>query len=78
MYLLGTRHACRAYIEEAMRDKIKEGTPNPFGDDLFDVSHLAGHVWESIAGVIQSARKVMDYIKDVADIYADRRDTWNG
>ena len=70
----GTRHACRAYIEEAMRDKIKEGTPNPFGDDLFDVSsYLAGHVWESIAGVIQSARKVMDYIKDVADIYADHQ-----
>jgi DNA-directed RNA polymerase len=70
----GTRHACRTYIEEAMRDKIKEGTPNPFGDDLFDASsYLAGHIWESIAGVIQSARQVMDYIKSIADVYADHK-----
>jgi DNA-directed RNA polymerase len=57
-----------------MRDKIKEGTPNPFGDDLFDASsYLAGHIWESIAGVIQSARQVMDYIKSIADVYADHK-----
>jgi len=69
----GTRHACRAYIEEAIQDKIKNGAENIFGDDLFEVSnYLSGHIWESIAGVIVSARKVMDYVKDIADIYADR------
>ena len=70
----GTRHSCRAYIEDAIWDKIKEGAPNPFGDDLFEAaSYLSGHVWESIAGVIQSARQVMDYVKDVADIYAGHK-----
>jgi len=67
----GTRHACRTYIEDAIWDKIKEGALNPFGDDLFEAaSYLSGHVWESISGVIQSARQVMDYVKDVANIYA--------
>jgi DNA-directed RNA polymerase len=67
----GTRHACRAYIEEAIQDKIKDGTPNPFGDDLFEASnYLAGHVWDAISSVIVSARKVMDYVKNVADVYA--------
>jgi DNA-directed RNA polymerase len=70
----GTRHSCRTYIEEAMREKIKEGAPNPFGEDLFDASsYLAGHVWTSIAGVIQSARQVMDYVKGIADMYADHK-----
>ena len=69
----GTRHSCRSYIEEALKDKIKEGTPNPFGDDLFIVSnYLAGHVWSAISDVIVSARKVMDYVKEVADVYAER------
>jgi DNA-directed RNA polymerase len=67
----GTRHSCRAYIEEAINDKIKEGTPNPFGDDLFEASnYMAGHVWDSIGNVIVSARKVMDYVKSVAEVYA--------
>lgn len=67
----GTRHACRQYIVEAMQDKIKEGTPNPFGDDLFEASaFISKHIWSSIEDVITSARKVMDYVKDVADVYA--------
>ena len=68
----GTRHACRQYIEEAMQEKIEAGTPNPFGDDLFDASsYLSGHVWQAISEVITSAREVMNYIKSVADVYAD-------
>lgn len=68
----GTRHACRQYITEAMQDKIKDGTPNPFGEDLFDASiFISKHIWEAIEGVITSASKVMDYIKDVSAVYAD-------
>lgn len=68
----GTRHACRAYIEEALQDKIKNGAENLFGDDLFQVTtYLAGHVWDSIAGVIQSARKVMQYVKEVGEVYTN-------
>lgn len=67
----GTRHACRQYIVDAMQEKIKQGTPNPFGDDLFEASaYISKHVWEAIADVIVSARKVMDYVKDIADVYA--------
>tara|TARA_R110000850_G_scaffold171373_4_gene296763 strand:- start:738 stop:2258 length:1521 start_codon:yes stop_codon:yes gene_type:complete len=68
----GTKHACRSYIEEAIKDKIKSGTPNVFGDDMFAVTHyLAGHIWDSISGVIVSARKVMDYVKSVGDVYSN-------
>jgi DNA-directed RNA polymerase len=68
----GTRHACRQYIEEALHDKIMSGADNPFGDDLFEpATYLAKHVWDAISGVILSARQVMDYIKDVADVYSD-------
>ena len=62
-------HACRAYIEEAMRQD-KRGTPNPFGDDCSMYPYLQG--MGIIAGVIQSARKVMDYIK-MWHIYADHQ-----
>lgn len=69
----GTRHACRQYIVEAMEDKIKSGTPNPFGDDLFDASaYIANHVWDAISQVIVSAREVMNYVKSVGDVYAEQ------
>tara|TARA_R110000772_G_scaffold34376_3_gene83418 strand:- start:6078 stop:7721 length:1644 start_codon:yes stop_codon:yes gene_type:complete len=68
----GTRHSCRGYIQEAIEDRIKEGTPNVFGDDLFQPSnYLAGHIWSAISDVIVSARKVMDYIKSVGDVYSE-------
>lgn len=69
----GTKHACRQYIEDALKEKIHKGADNPFGDDLFNPSlYLAEHVWDSINGVIQSARRVMDYVKQVGDCYADQ------
>ena len=69
----GTRHACRQYIEDALKEKIHKGADNPFGDDLFQPSlYLSEHVWDSINGVIHSARRVMDYVKQVGDCYADQ------
>jgi DNA-directed RNA polymerase len=68
----GTRHACRAYIQEAMSDQIETGKPNIFGDDLFPASnYLAGYVWDAISDVIESASQVMTYIKQVGEVYAD-------
>ena len=68
----GTKHSCRAYIEEAMEEQIKETGVNPFGDDLFPASvYLANYVWDAIGDVIVSASKVMDYVKSIGDIYAD-------
>ena len=68
----GTIHSCRTYIEEAMRDKIEKGTPDIFGDDLFDATlYLSRRVWDAINGVITAARQVMDYVKDVGAVYAE-------
>ena len=68
----GTIHACRTYIDEAVRARIEKGEPDIFGDDLFAASsYLSKHVWSAINGVIQSAREVMDYIKDVGAVYAE-------
>ena len=67
----GTIHACRTYIDEAIRDRIEKGEPDIFGDDLFKASaYLSKHVWSAINGVIESARQVMDYIKEVGAVYA--------
>lgn len=67
----GTKHSCRQYIEDAIRDKLDKGADNPFGDDLFTPSlYLAEHVWNSINGVIESARQVMDYVKEVGNCYS--------
>ena len=68
----GTKHSCRAYIQEAMEEQINETGDNPFGDDMFPASvYLANYVWDAISNVIVSASKVMDYIKSVGDVYAD-------
>ena len=67
----GTIHSCRTYIDEAIRDRIEKGEPDIFGDDLFKASaYLSKHVWSAINGVIESARQVMDYIKEVGAVYA--------
>ena len=69
----GTKHACRQYIEDALKEKVQKGADNPFGEDFFAPSlYLSNHVWDSINGVIQSARRVMDYVKQVGDCYADQ------
>lgn len=68
----GTRHACRDYIHEAITERIEEGEPDVFGDGGFVASnYLSLHVWSAISEVIQSARKVMDYIKEVGDVYSE-------
>ena len=69
----GTQHACREYIQEAIADRIeKKGVDNPFGDDLFGVGiYLAGHVWQGINETISSARRVMDYVKEVGTHFAN-------
>lgn len=69
----GTLHSCRGYIYDTMLEKIEKGEPDIFGDDMFAASTmLASHVWEAINNVIQSARQVMDYIKSVGAVYAER------
>ena len=65
----GTRHACTEYIKEALEDKCKGR--NPWCDDFFKPSmYLSGFVWQAINEVIVSAHSVMNYVKDIARLYA--------
>ena len=65
----GTRHACTEYIKEALEDKCKG--KNPWGDDFFKASiYLSSFVWQAINEVITSAHDVMDYVKELARLYA--------
>jgi DNA-directed RNA polymerase len=67
----GTQHACRAYIEEAIEEKVAKGTPSPWGNDYFTPSlYLSSHIWAAIGTVIVAAREVMDYVKDIGRAYA--------
>ena len=67
----GTQHACRAYIEEAIEEKVAKGATSPWGDDYFTPSlYLAAHVWAAIGTVITSARDVMAYVKEIGRAYA--------
>jgi DNA-directed RNA polymerase len=65
----GTRHACTEYIKEALEEKCKGR--NPWNDDFFKPSmYLSGFVWQAINEVIISAHSVMNYVKEIARLYA--------
>lgn len=67
----GTQHACRAYIEEAIEERVVKGAVSPWGDDYFNPSlYMAAHIWAAIGTVITSAREVMNYVKEVGRTYA--------
>lgn len=67
----GTQHACRAYIEESIKEKIAKGAVNVFGDQIFQASmYLAKYVWAAISGVIVSAKEAMAFIKNVSVAYS--------
>ncbi len=70
----GTRHACRQYIEEELRQLLKD-RDNPFQlgerDRIFEASDfLAGIVWTSIGEVVVAARHVMDWLRKAASLAA--------
>jgi DNA-directed RNA polymerase len=69
----GTKHACRQYVEEAIEEKVAKGATDVFEGDYFGASlYLTDHIWDAIDSVIGSARKVMDYVKDIGVLYAER------
>jgi DNA-directed RNA polymerase len=74
----GTLMACKKYVYDAMESKVQGGAHNPF-ENLRDASYyISKHIWDSIDGVIGSARKVMDYVKDIGAMYsaADKPMEW--
>lgn len=66
----GTRHACRDYIEDALKEKCNGR--DPWEGDFFKASsYLTGFVWQAIKDVIVGAFSAMDYIKDIAKLYVE-------
>jgi DNA-directed RNA polymerase, mitochondrial len=63
----GTRFSCRAYVEDAINDKILANpTSNPFGEHVYEASLYVGkHVWEAIGEVVIKSREAMSWLQDI-------------
>jgi len=63
----GTRFSCRAYVEDAMNDRILQNpTFNPFGEHVYEASlYLGKHVWDAIGEVVIKAREAMSWLQDI-------------
>ena len=68
-----TLFSCRTYTAEWFYNELREkGRPNPFGDETYrPCNFLADLVWESIGEVVGSARRGMDWLRDVAAVCLD-------
>ena len=67
-----TYYSCKEYVTEWFYDLVKSGKENPFGDSTYQpCSYLATIVWESIGEVVGSARRCMDWLREVAGICVD-------
>ncbi|BAF89605.1 DNA-directed RNA polymerase [Azorhizobium caulinodans ORS 571] len=70
-----TQYSCREFIEEAVREKVEEGKPNPFAvgdsDGIFKATlWLQPLVWQAIGEVVKAARVGMDWLKECARLAA--------
>lgn len=67
----GTMSSCLEYTRAAVREQIKEGKENPFGDELTKAeAFLAGVIWSAIGDVVVAAREVMGWLQKVARVAA--------
>lgn len=65
----GTQFSCLEYTRDAIRERIKDGHENPFGDDLGKAcGTLSRTIWEAIGDVVIAAKEVMAWLRDVARI----------
>ncbi|NPU64622.1 T3/T7 RNA polymerase [Bradyrhizobium sp. 83012] len=65
----GTFKSCMDYVRAAVREKIKDGKENPFGDEIGEATTmLSRHVWSSISDVVVAARVAMDWLQKCARI----------
>lgn len=66
----GTKASCFEYILDSVTDKL--GDNHPFGEGFYGaVGFLRDCVWEAIEKSIVAAPLVMNYIRDLALLYAD-------
>ena len=69
----GTRYSCRAYVEEAMHERILGGQKNPFGEEIYEASlYLSMHVWDAIGEVVIAAREAMGWLRDIGRKMSDK------
>ncbi|UJX45784.1 DNA-directed RNA polymerase [Xanthobacter sp. YC-JY1] len=65
----GTMTSCLEYTRAAVREQIKDGKENPFGDELVRAeAYLASIIWASIGDVVVAARQVMTWLQRVARV----------
>jgi len=70
-----TQYSCRAFLEEAVREKITGGKANVFAtgdlDGIFKATlWLQPLVWQAIGEVVKAARVGMDWLKKCARLAA--------
>jgi len=69
----GTRYSCRTYIEEGIHEAILNGTPNIFGEEVYEASlYLSGHVWSAIGEVVVAAREAMSWLRNIGSQMASK------
>ena len=70
----GTRHSCRGYVLQYMRDEFNSGAPNPWAQEEFDLFlpsfWLSQILWEAIGEIVIGARECMKWIQDCSSIVA--------
>ena len=64
----GTRFSCRAYVEDAINDRIlADPSTNVFGEHVYEASlYLSRYVWEAIGEVVIKAREGMSWLQEIA------------
>lgn len=69
----GTRMSCMDYVRDAVREKIADGAPDPFGAEMYRATaYLSGVVWSAIGDVVVAARTAMAWLQQVARLAAAR------
>lgn len=78
----GTRHSCRGYVLQYLKDEFTKGSPNPWAQEDFDMFlptfWLSQILWEAIGEIVIGARECMKWIQDCSSIVAkeDRPLVW--
>ena len=70
----GTRHSCRGYVLQYIKDEITKGGVNPWAQEDFDMFlpsfWLSQILWEAIGEIVIGARECMKWIQDCSSIVA--------
>ena len=78
----GTRHSCRGYVLQYLKEEFTKGSPNPWAQEDFDMFlptfWLSQILWEAIGEIVIGARECMKWIQDCSSIVAkeDRPLVW--